>query len=195
MLPKYFTLIFLFVAPFISAVIALTASGSQDQPNILFFFTDDQRNDTLGVEGHPIVKTPTIDRLANQGVRFTNMFVSHSICWVSRTSILSGLTARSFGLPDRPDAAKPEAVEVLYSDLLRNAGYRTGFYGKWHAKMPKGYKPEDHFDEYERIFRNPYFHEQADGSKRHTTELIADRGVGFLENQSKDKPFCLNLWF
>ena len=178
-----------------SLPIFVSADGHSQPPNIIFFFTDDQRNDTLGVEGHPIVKTPTIDRLANEGVRFTNMFVSHSICWVSRTSILTGLTARSFGLPERPDAARPETVEVLYSDLLSDAGYRTGFFGKWHAKMPRDYKPEDHFDEYERIFRNPFFHEQPDGTKRHTTELIADRGVSFLESQSKDQPFCLNLWF
>ncbi|MDG2166576.1 MAG: sulfatase [Opitutales bacterium] len=188
---------FLFSAVLLLVIPALTAVASdvEAKPNIIFFFTDDQRNDTLGVEGHPIVKTPTIDRLANEGVRFTNMFVSHSICWVSRTSILSGLTARSFGMSDRPDAARSETVEVLFSDLLMDAGYRTGFYGKWHAKMPNDYKPEDHFDEYERIFRNPFFKEQPDGSKRHTTELIADRGVSFLESQSKDQPFCLNLWF
>ena len=169
--------------------------GETRPPNILFFFADDQRNDTLSVEGHPIVKTPTIDKLANEGVRFTNAFVSHSICWVSRTSILSGLTARSFGEPNQPDAARPDAVNTLFTDLLRNAGYRTGFYGKWHAKMPSGYKPEDHFDEYERIFRNPYFHEQPDGTKRHTTELIADGGIKFLKSQPKDRPFQLNLWF
>ncbi len=185
------SVLFLFVFP---ACLVL-ASDHEVKPNIIFFFTDDQRNDTLGVEGHPIVKTPTIDRLANEGVRFTNMFVSHSICWVSRTTILTGLTARSFGLPEQPDAARPETVEVLFSDLLRDAGYRTGFFGKWHAKMPKDYKPEDHFDEYERIFRKPFFKEQPNGSKRHTTELIADRGVGFLESQPKGQPFCLNLWF
>ncbi len=174
---------------------AIFATSPAARPNILFFFADDQRNDTLGCAGHPIVKTPTIDRLAERGVRFSNMFVSHSICWVSRTSILSGLTARSFGERDMPDKARVEAVETLFTDLLRQSGYRTGFYGKWHAKMPKGYKPEDHFDEYKRIFRNPYFKDTADGSKRHTTELIADGGIEFLKAQPKKQPFCLNLWF
>lgn len=170
-------------------------STSARRPNIVFFFTDDQRNDTLGCYGHTVVKTPTIDSLAAKGVRFTNMFVSHSICWVSRTTILTGLTARSFGRAEQPDAARPEAVEVLYTDLLRQAGYRTGFFGKWHAKMPKGYKPEDHFDVFERIFRNPYFKKQPDGSLRHETELIVDAGIDFLNSQSKDQPFALNLWF
>ena len=62
--------------------------------------------------------------------------------------------------------------------------------------MPKGFQPEDHFDDYESIFRRPYFKEMPDGSKRHTTELIGDRGVEFLKSmRDDDRPFCLNLWF
>ncbi len=48
-------------------------------------------------------------------------------------------------------------METLYSDILRAGGYRTGYFGKWHAKMPKGYREEDHFDEFEAIGRNPYY--------------------------------------
>ena len=182
-----------------SLVIALLMSVdaiSQDRPNILFFFADDQRHDTLGCAGHPILETPTIDKLAQEGVRFTNMFVTRSTCWASRTTILTGLTSRSSVKGDRSDQIKLEALTELFPDLLRDAGYRTGFYGKWHAKMPKGFKPDEHFDEYERIFRRPYFKTMPDGSKRHETELIADRGIEFLKSQSEnDQPFCLNLWF
>ena len=164
-------------------------------PNLVFFFADDQRHDTLGCAGHPVVKTPHIDRLAADGVRFRHAFVSHSICWVSRTSILTGLTARSFGLPQRPDAARPEALTAMYPDLLRKAGYRVGFFGKWHAKMPRGFKPAEHFDVYEPIFRHPYFKPQKDGTKRHETDLIGDRAIAFIESTPADKPFCVNLWF
>ena len=58
---------------------------------------------------------------------------------MSRTTILSGLTGRSYGTPGKHDQARPEAVETLYPDLLRERGYRTGYFGKWHAKMPMGY--------------------------------------------------------
>ncbi len=169
---------------------------SLSKPNILFFFADDQRFDTLGCAGHPIVETPTIDRLAAKGARFTNMFVTRSTCWASRTTILTGLTSRSSVELDGSDQVKPEALTALFPDRLRDAGYRTGLIGKWHAKMPKDFKPEEHFDEYERIFRNPYFKTMPDGSKRHETEFIADRGIAFLRSQGDEaRPFCLNLWF
>ncbi len=109
-------------------------------------------------------------------MRFENAFVSQAICWVSRTTILTGLTGRSYGTPGAHDQARPDAVATLYSDLLREHGYRTGYFGKWHAKMPKGYRQADHFDEFEAIGRNPYYKKQPDGSLRHETEIIVDGG-------------------
>jgi choline-sulfatase len=165
------------------------------QPNIVFFFADDQTSSSIACYGHPLVKTPNIDRLAAEGTRFKNAFVSQSICWVSRTTILTGLTGRSYGTPGRHDSARPEVVKELYVDLLRKAGYRTGFAGKWHAKMPRGWNASEHFDVFQQIGRNPFYKKQPDGSLRHETELIVDRGIEFIENQPKDKPFALNMWF
>lgn len=166
-----------------------------ERPNIVFFFADDQTISTLGCYGNSVVQTPNIDALARRGTRFDNMFVSHSICWVSRTTILSGLTGRSFGTSAAPDVARPDAVETLYSDILRGNGYRTGYFGKWHAKMPKGFHPQDHFDAFEAIGRNPFYKTMPDGSLRHETELIVDKGIEFVKDQPRDKPFALNLWF
>lgn len=173
----------------------INVARGADQPNIVFFFTDDQTTNTLGCYGNPVVQTPHIDALAEQGTRFRNAFVSQAICWVSRTTILSGLTGRSYGTPGNTDLARPDAVNTLVSDILRDHGYRTGYFGKWHAKMPEGYRPEDHFDEMEIVFRNPFYKEMPDGSLRHETELIVDHGIGFIKNQPKDKPFALNMWF
>jgi len=170
-------------------------SYAADRPNIVFFFTDDQTSSSLGCYGNAVVQTPTLDALAARGVRFENACVSQAICWVSRTTILTGLTGRSYGTPETPEQTRADAAETLYPDLLRGAGYRTGFYGKWHAKMPKGYQPSAHFDEFEDIGRNPYYKKQPDGTLRHETEVIVDRGIAFLKDQPKDKPFALNLWF
>ncbi|MGA1014722.1 MAG: sulfatase-like hydrolase/transferase, partial [Limisphaerales bacterium] len=164
-------------------------------PNIVFFFADDQTTSTIGCYGHPFVQTPNIDALAARGTRFSQALVSHSICWVSRTTILSGLTGRSYGTPGQRDLARPEAVTELYPDLLRKSGYRTGFFGKWHAKMPQGYQAKDHFDVYRPVGRNPFYKKQPDGSLRHETDLIVDHAIAFLGEQAADQPFAINLWF
>jgi arylsulfatase A-like enzyme len=173
----------------------MTAQAAAEKPNIVFFFTDDQTSSTLGCYGHPIVQTPNIDSLASRGTRFQNSFVSQAICWVSRTSILTGLTGRSFGTKASPDQVSPENAQTFYPDLLRAAGYRTGHFGKWHTKLPKGRQPADHFDVFEDIGRNPYFKKMPDGTLRHETDLIVDRGIDFLKQQPKGTPFALNLWF
>jgi arylsulfatase A-like enzyme len=173
----------------------LAANARGAAPNVVFFFADDQTTSVLGCYGNEVVQTPHIDALAARGTRFTQALVSHSICWVSRTTILTGLTGRSYGTPGNREQARPDAVATLSSDLLHAHGYRTGFFGKWHAKMPRGYQPAAHFDQYEAIGRNPYYHPQADGSLRHETDLIVDRGIEFLESQPEGQPFALNLWF
>ena len=99
-------------------------------------------------------------------------------------------------LDEHPDVTRVDAAATIYSDLLRERGYRTGFYGKWHVKMADpAYRGADHFDEFEAIGRNPYYKKQPDGSLRHETEVIVDRGIAFVKNQPPDKPFALNLWF
>ncbi|MEM7231766.1 MAG: sulfatase-like hydrolase/transferase, partial [Planctomycetota bacterium] len=168
----------------------LAPASAAERPNIVFFFADDQTTSTVGCYGNDVIKTPNLDALASQGMRFANAFVSHSICWVSRTTILTGLYGRSFGTSRAPDTARPDAVKELYSDLLRKAGYRTGYFGKWHAKMPRGFRREDHFDVFQAIGRNPFYKKQKDGSLRHETEVIVDRGIEFIESQPKDKPFA-----
>ena len=149
------------IVPFAIALAGLVHSEERRRPNILFFFADDQRHDTLGCAGHPIVETPTIDRLAANGVRFEKQF---------RDPV--DLLGEPHHDTDRPDLALLSQAEwfgqsqargttALFTDRLRDAGYRTALFGKWHAKMPKGFKPADHFVEYEKIFRNPYFKESA----------------------------------
>lgn len=183
------------LAPACFAQSPASKSAAESPPNIVFFFADDQTSSNLGCYGNDAIQTPVIDALAARGLRFENALVSHSICWVSRTTILSGLVGRTYGTPGNRDQARPAAVETLYSDLLRRQGYRTGFFGKWHAKMPRGYQPAEHFDAFEAIGRNPYYKTLPDGSLRHETDLIVDRGIEFMKQQPGDRPFALNLWF
>ena len=90
------------------------AAAAADRPNIVFFLSDDQRADFLGCAGHPILKTPVIDKLAEEGVRFENMFVTTSICAASRATIFTGLYERThrftFGTP--PITAKTSKTAI-----------------------------------------------------------------------------------
>jgi arylsulfatase A-like enzyme len=173
----------------------LHAAAPVTRPNILFLFADDQRHDTLGAAGHPVVQTPTIDRLAAGGVRFRNAFVTTSVCWVSRAVVLTGQWARTHAQRDAVPVVRPAALGTIFPVQLRAAGYRTGHIGKWHLQAPPGFAPAAQYDHYEAIGRNPYFKTLPDGTKRHETDLICDRGIEFIKAQPKDQPFCLNLWF
>lgn len=167
---------------------------SPKKPNILFLLIDDQRNDTLGCAGHPIIQTPVIDNLAAEGVRFSNAFVTTSICAASRASILTGLYERTHGYTFGKPPVRAAHLSQSYPVLLRSAGYRTGFIGKFGIQSE--FNPDaELFDYFMPIGRSPYFKEQADGSLRHETELAGDRAVEFLNTNPEEEPFCLSISF
>lgn len=176
-------------------VATAVAAAAETRPNIVFLFADDQRHDTLGSAGHPFVQTPALDGLAARGTRFSNAFVTTPVCWVSRAVVLTGQWARTHAQPAAMPRVTPEALRTIYPAVLRAAGYRTAFFGKWHTQHGADFDPAKQFDAYERIFRNPYFKTLPDGTRRHETDLIADRGIDFIRAQPKDRPFLLNLWF
>lgn len=176
------------------------SSAAAPRPNILFILVDDQRNDTLGIAGHPVIQTPNIDRLAGEGVRFENMFVTTSICMASRASILTGLTETGHGYTGGPLPASPllrQDIDTSFPLQLRNAGYRTGFFGKLHLRF-QGDKQRELsriYDAFEEINRSPFFKVQENGTLLHEADLIGNRSLEFLEDQPKDRPFCLYMSF
>lgn len=170
------------------------AQEAAARPNILFFLSDDQRHTALGCAGHEILQTPNIDKLATKGTRFTNACVTTAICAASRASILTGLHERThrytFGTP--PIAERHS--EASYPAVLKRAGYRTGFVGKFGVSVLKG-EQGVMFDEFKPLNRNPYFKKQPDGSVRHLSEIAGDHAVNFLKLQDKTEPFCLSVSF
>ncbi len=171
-------------------------SGSS-APNILFLLTDDQRWDTLGCMGSELLKTPNIDRLAANGVVFDNAFVTTSICPSNRACILSGQHLRTNGIRGFQDAFSPEAFQQTYPALMKKAGYRTGFIGKYGvgATMEKLQYPSSQFDYWRGMEgQGPYFQE-IDGQRKHSTQILADQAVDFLNHSSKEQPWCLSISF
>lgn len=179
------------VAIFLSVASILQAA---EQPNIVFFLSDDQRSDMLGCAGHEFIKTPHIDRLAKGGTRFENMFVTTSICAASRATCFSGLYERThkytFGTPP---LAK-EYIAASYPVLLRKAGYQTGFVGKFGVGVHKEATSEM-FDFFRPLNRNPYMKTLKDGTKRHLSDIAGDKAIEFLETTKADQPFCLSVSF
>ena len=98
--------------------------------NIVFILTDDHRYDALGFLGHPFLETPHLDALARGGVHFQNAFVTTALCSPSRASILTGLYAHRHGVVDNYHPVSERLV--FFSEHLQQAGYQTGFFGKWH---------------------------------------------------------------
>ncbi|OHB66951.1 MAG: acetylglucosamine-6-sulfatase [Planctomycetes bacterium RBG_13_63_9] len=108
----------------------VTAEVARQRPNIVFILTDDQRWDQLGCQGHPFLQTPHLDRLAAEGARFANMFVTTSLCSPSRASFLSGLYAHSHGVVN--NFTDYPADLPSFPRRLQEAGYETAYIGKWH---------------------------------------------------------------
>lgn len=110
----------------------LSTSASVERPNIIFLLTDDQRADTLSITGNTELQTPNIDQLARSGVRYNNAFTVQPICAPSRFALLSGQYERTNGLGfNSPYEVSEAQWSQTYPALLREAGYFTGFIGKF----------------------------------------------------------------
>ena len=163
------------------------------RPSFLFVVTDDQRADALGAAGHPFLRTPTMDRLAAEGVRFSNAFVTTSICAASRASLLTGLAESGHRFTFRTPPLSRALCEASYPAHLRAAGYRTGFVGKWGVKVESDTIAAmwDRFDPR----GQPYLRADGESSGRHLTDRIGDAAIEFLQDTPADSPFCLTVCF
>lgn len=163
-------------------------------PSFLFILTDQQRFDALGAAGNRYVRTPNLDRLARDGVRFTNCYVAQAVCSPSRASIFSGLFPTSHGVTENiygiDDTTSSDSfnMRTLWPGLLRQAGYHTGYIGKWHL----GEKGPACFDEWYGWNSN-LSHWMGEPSEcQYRVEYEADQAMEFIARNRK-RPFALCL--
>ncbi len=170
-----------------------------ERPNILFIMSDDHAANAVGCYMSRINRTPNIDRLAREGMRFENCFCANSICTPSRASILTGKHSHRNGVRTLDDVLNSR--QRTFPKLLQQAGYYTGVVGKWHlTSEPAG------FDYYNVLpgqgdYFNPRLKEKGkewqDGEEGgevyegYVTDVITDIALRFLKSRPKDKPFCL----
>jgi arylsulfatase A-like enzyme len=176
----------------LSLVLLLVASPvfAAEKPSFVLFVTDDQRWDCLSCAGHPHLKTPNIDAIAANGTRFTNAFVTTSICCVSRASIISGRLARNHKVPDFSTPFPKDVLATTFPVLLKQAGYRVGILGKWGVGGPP---PKESFDFWDAWGGQGEFFHTVEGEKEkvHNSEYLARQAVKFIADTPADKPFCL----
>ncbi len=177
--------------------------GQSRRPNILFVMTDDQRWDAMSCAGNQILKTPHMDRLAAEGRRFDQAFVTNALCAPSRACILTGLYSHAHGVmtngdgPDFVNQAGLRRGQVTFPMLLGQAGYYTALSGKWHIRSdPEG------FDHWAMLPGQGRYNDPemiVNGARLmfrgHSEDVVADQALQMLRHRPKDKPFCMMMHF
>ncbi|AUP80538.1 sulfatase-like hydrolase/transferase [Flavivirga eckloniae] len=192
----------------------------QERPNIIFILTDDQSYGLMGCTGNDIVKTPHIDKLANEGSLFTNAHITSAICTPSRISILLSQFERKHGVNfNSGTSVSNEAWEQSYPVVMRKSGYYTGWIGKNHAPIGKGgyqsglmeksfdywYAGHGHLSFYPKerhaIFNDATAHTQPEIINEGINDFIDNNerrlkgAIEFLNERPEGKPFLLSINF
>lgn len=147
--------------PFLLVLAAVGKSTEIDRPNVVIIFCDDLGYGDLGCFGHPTIRTPNLDRMASEGARLTQFYVSSCVCTPSRAGLMTGRLPQRTGMcsnkrrvlfPDSLGGLPPE--EVTIAELLKQRDYATACIGKWHlGHLPQYLPTSNGFDEY---FGIPY---------------------------------------
>ncbi|MCB9668763.1 MAG: sulfatase-like hydrolase/transferase [Alphaproteobacteria bacterium] len=181
-------------------------------PNIVVLLVDDAGYADFSLTGSPTMRTPAIDGIAAEGVTFDTAYVAAPICSPSRAALLTGRYPQRFGHEHNPPPSlAPRAgiptTEVLLSDRLKQAGYATGLFGKWHLGAAPPYLPNARgFDAFEGVLRGErsYFPGEPEGLAAwrvdgdvveetfpYVTDRIADASIAFMEAHQSEPFFAL----
>jgi arylsulfatase A-like enzyme len=177
------------------------------RPNFLFIYTDDQRWDAMGVVQQdmgdqarfPWFKTPNMDRLAREGVRFRNAFVTESLCSPSRAAFLTGCYNHLNGVHDNFTPFPANAI--TYATQLRAAGYDTAYIGKWHMGTQRTRPGFDYFASF--VGQGEYWdcplliNGVSTPTPGWVDDAVTDRAIEYLEHLAhhQAKPFCMVIGF
>lgn len=173
----------------------LTCAGlmqAQHKPNVVIIFTDDQGYQDLGCYGSPLIQTPSIDGMAREGLKLTDFYVSASVSSASRAGLLTGRLNTRNGVKGVffPESEGMPSEEITLAEALKEQGYATGCFGKWHLGDLKGHLPTDQgFDKY---FGIPYSNDMYIGpSQKFASNAVFREGYTLSEAKA-DQDFVRN---
>ncbi len=190
---------------FSTVMLATFCLKSLGQPNIVLLMSDDQGWGETGYYGHPNVKTPTLDKMARNGLRLDRFYSASPDCTPTRVSVMTGRHANRSGGFTPNWSTRPE--EITIAQILKDAGYATAHFGKWHIGAVKAESPVNPhkmgFDEY--LSHDNYFEMDPflsrNGAppkviKGESSEILIKEAMVFTEKCVKaDKPFFVVVWF
>lgn len=183
-------------------------SVAQNKPNIVFILADDLGYADLGCYGSHEISTPNLDKMAEEGIRFTQFYVAAGVCTPTRASLMTGCYPKRVGLhvgvltPDTHSGLNPN--ETTLAELLKDAGYATGCIGKWHlGLLPEVMPNAQGFDYYygmpgpnhgrSDLFRNEtLLKKNSELDYDQITLQYTEEAVSFIQ-KNKDKPFFLYM--
>ncbi len=188
------------------AGLARTAAANEAKPNLIWIWADNLAYRDLGCYGNPKIKTPRIDRLAEQGVRLTQYSIAHVVCSPSRAALLTGRQPFRVGIvdvlrPDCPVGLPPD--EITIAEALKPLGYATAAFGKWHVGDRHPYLPlQQGFEDYlgllysmdmrpTLLMRGNKVIDNLVGDKvQNVTERLTDAAIEFVQ-ANRDRPFFM----
>jgi arylsulfatase len=151
----------------------------ETKPNIVFILTDQMRGDCMGVLGHPVVSTPTLDRMAHEGTVFTAAYSACPSCIAARASIFTGQRPTTHGRLGYQDQV-PWRYQDTLAEVLSRSGYQTHCIGKTHfypQRLPLGFETQDSY-EANQNFGNGYINDYFEWLKERTDIKERDHGLG-----------------
>jgi arylsulfatase len=217
---KYFKIIcqLLLLLLFIQSLQAQTTGVENEPPNVILIITDDQGYGDLGFTGNPHVKTPVLDNLARQSTRLNDFYVS-PVCAPTRSSLMTGRYSLRTGVRDTYNGGATMATEeITLAEMLKEAGYETGIFGKWHLGDNYPFRPGDQgFDQslihlaggmgqpgdFTTFFKRDssyfdptlWYNGKQKSFQGYCSDIFTNEAIRFVEKQSKEKPFFLYLSF